>query len=343
MNFTNVTSDLVADTGLHLHALIVSFLRLLLLLLLRGVLRGGLSLPQRLLQVLGSLVGLALAVHRHLRAALVGRRDLLRVVGVGVVAVRASLLRVELDVHRGVEALLVGHVLQFHGFARHVVGFLLLGEVHAAPFADGADAAVGVRPRVAALLLVRVGCVFRTLRLFLLIFLCLDGTGRPAGSRHELHAALLHVHLQGGDELPAVLAFDEFVTHGQTGTQHVLLLLGDFRLADAFRYAHLAGRDIRDFVRLAVDADERGDDLARFPVHEVHDPAEVARFAQVLPVIVGELVFLVVVELLLLADEVRHKADVALAVLLEGEAGVQFESLSARNWATPSPSRTCRS
>ena len=50
---------------------------------------------------------------------------------------------------------------------------------------------------------------FRTLRLFLLIFLCLDGTGRPAGSRHELHPALLHVHLQGGDELPAVLAFDE--------------------------------------------------------------------------------------------------------------------------------------
>ena len=142
----------MADTGLHLHALIVFLLRLLLLLLLCGVLRGGLSLPQRLLQVLGSLVGLALAVHRHLRAALVGRRDLLRVIGVGVVAVRASLLRVEPDVHRGVEALLVGHVLQFHGFASHVVGFLLLGEVHAAPFADGADAAVLVRPRVAALL-----------------------------------------------------------------------------------------------------------------------------------------------------------------------------------------------
>ena len=169
--------DLVADTGLHLHALARFLLRLLLLLLLRGVLRGGLSLPQRLLQVLGSLVGLALAVHCHLRAALVGRGDLLSVVGVGVVAVRASLLRVEPDVHRGVEALLVGHVLQFHGFASHVVGFLLLGEVHAAPFADGADAAVGVRPRVAALLLVRVGCVFRTLRLSLcgvvLGFLCL--------------------------------------------------------------------------------------------------------------------------------------------------------------------------
>ena len=175
--------------------------------------------------------------------------------------------------------------------------------------------------------------IFRALSLSLcgivLGFLRLGGTGRPAGSRHELHAALLHVHLQGGDELPAVLALDEFVAHGQPGTQHVLLLLGDFRLADALRYAHLVCRDIRDFVRLAVDADERGDDLARFPVHEVHDPAEVARFAQVLPVVVGELVFLVLVEFLLLADEVRHKADVALAVLLEGEAGIQFESLSA--------------
>ena len=91
LNFTNVTSDLVADTGLHLHALIVFLLRLLLLLLLRGVIRGGLSLPQRLLQVLGSLVGLAIVVHRHLRAALVGRSNLLCIVRVRVVAVPASL------------------------------------------------------------------------------------------------------------------------------------------------------------------------------------------------------------------------------------------------------------
>ena len=164
-------------------------------------------------------------------------------------------------------------------------------------------------------------------------FLCLCGTGRPAGSRHELHAALLHVHLQGGDELPAVVALDELVAHGQSGTQHVLLLLGDFRLADALRDAHLVCRDVRDFIRLAVDADEGGDDLARFPVHDVHDPAEVARFAQVLPVIVGEFVFLVLVEFLLLADEVRHEADISLAVLLEGEAGVQLERFAAEGWA----------
>ena len=149
---------------LHLHALIVSLLRLLLLLLLFVVFRSGLPFLQRLFQVLGRLVGLALAVHRHLCAALVGRGDLLRVVGVGVVAVRTSLLRVELDVHRGVEALLVGHVLQFDGFACRVIGFLLVGEVHTAPFADGADATISVRPRVAALLFLW-GCgIFHALR-----------------------------------------------------------------------------------------------------------------------------------------------------------------------------------
>jgi len=135
--------------------------------------------------------------------------------------------------------------------------------------------------------------------------------------------------LQGGDELPAVLAFDKFVAHGQPGAEHVLLLLGDFRLADALRYAHLVCRNVGNLVRLAVYADERGDDLARFPVHDVHDPAEVARFAQVLTVFVRELVFLVLVEFLLLADEVRHKADITLAVFLEGEARVQLESLAA--------------
>ncbi len=38
---------------------------------------------------------------------------LLGVVGVRVVAVRTALLRVELDIHRGMEALLVGHVSSF--------------------------------------------------------------------------------------------------------------------------------------------------------------------------------------------------------------------------------------
>ena len=74
---------------------------------------------------------------------------------------------------------------------------------------------------------------------------------------------------------------------------------------------HLVCRNVRDFIRLAVYADERGDDFTRFPVHDVHDPAEVARFAQVLTVFVRKLVFLVFIEFLLLADEVRHEADIA--------------------------------
>ena len=37
-------------------------------------------------------------------------------------------------------------------------------------------------------------------------------------------AALLHVHLQGGDELSAVVALDELVAYGQSGAEHVPLL-----------------------------------------------------------------------------------------------------------------------
>ena len=214
--------DSVADTGLHFHALARFLLRLLLLLLLAGVLRVGLTFLQRLSQILCSLVGLAIVVHRHLRAAPRWTEQPAVHCQGRVVAVRASLLRVELDIHRGMEALLVGHVLQLHGFTRHIVGFLLVGEAHAAPFADGADAAVLVRPRVAALLLLGLCGIFPALRLtFRCVafgFLCLCGTGRLAGSRHELHAALLHVHLQGGDELSAVVALDdELVAYGQSG------------------------------------------------------------------------------------------------------------------------------
>ena len=63
----------MADTGLHFHAFVVLLFRLLLLLLLAVVLWGGLTFLQRLFQVLCRLVGLALVVHRHLRAALVGK------------------------------------------------------------------------------------------------------------------------------------------------------------------------------------------------------------------------------------------------------------------------------
>ena len=84
--------DSVADTGLHVHSLARFLLRLLLLLLLAGVLRVGLTFLRRRSQILCSLVGLAIVVHRHLRAALVGRGYRLRVVGVRVVAVRGIII-----------------------------------------------------------------------------------------------------------------------------------------------------------------------------------------------------------------------------------------------------------
>ena len=53
------------------------------------------------------------------------------------------------------------------------------------------------------------------------------------------------------------------------------------------------------------------------------------RFAQVLSVLVGELVSLVFVEFLLLADKVRHEANIAFTVFLEGEAGIKVEGFAA--------------
>ena len=60
--------------GLHLHALAslgLFLFSLLLLLLLFLVIGCSLSLLQRLLHMLGCLIGLALVVHGYLRAALV--------------------------------------------------------------------------------------------------------------------------------------------------------------------------------------------------------------------------------------------------------------------------------
>ena len=76
----------------------------------------------------------------------------------------------------------------------------------------------------------------------------------------------------------------------------MMILIGLWPTAPPIACVDMLGipfcRNVRDFIRLAVDADVGGDDFARFPVHNVHDPTEIARFAEVLPVIVGEFVFL---------------------------------------------------
>ena len=105
--------DLVADTGLHLHAL-GCFLRFILLLLLAGGLQGGLTLSAKgSFRFFGASVGVPTLFHRHLRAALVERGDPHRALSGFGHSSTDSPSRVELDIHRGMEALLVGHVLRF--------------------------------------------------------------------------------------------------------------------------------------------------------------------------------------------------------------------------------------
>ena len=162
-----------------------------------------------------------------------------------------------------------------------------------------------------------------------LVALLLHGTGRLARAGHELHASLLHVHLQGGDELAAVVALDELVLDGQSGTEHLSLLWGNLRLANAFGDADAGGGHVGNLVGLAVDADEGGGYLTRGLVHQVHDSAEVACLLQGFLLFRGELVTLVLVELLLLADEVGNETHVAVVVLAEGEAGIEAERLSS--------------
>ena len=162
-----------------------------------------------------------------------------------------------------------------------------------------------------------------------LVALLLHGTGRLTRAGHELHASLLHVHLQGGDELAAVVALDELVLGGQSGTEHLTLPRGDLRLADTFRNADAGGGHVGNLVGLAVDADERRGYLARGLVHQVHDSSEVACLLQGFLLFRGELVTLVLIELLLLADEVGNETHVAVVVLAEGEAGIEAERLSS--------------
>ena len=216
--------------------------------------------------------------------------------------------------------LLVRHVLQSDGLACLVVRLLLFRQGLAAPFGDAADTAVLVRPCVPFLLLrillfsvVHVRFQFRQFRVVLFLY----GTRGLSGARHELDSALFHIHLQGRYELPSVIAFHQLVFYRQPRTEHFLLLFGDFRLSDSFRYAYLAGRDIGDFVRLAVNADVRGDNLSGFLVHKVNHTPHVAGSLQVPFVVFRELVSFVFVKFLFLADEMRYKTDAAVLVFPE--------------------------
>ena len=63
------------------------------------------------------------------------------------------------------------------------------------------------------------------------------------------------VHLPCNKCMPFLKAVDKSRSEMCIRDRHILLLLGDFRLADALRDAYLARRNVRDLIRLAVDAD----------------------------------------------------------------------------------------
>ena len=93
-----------------------------LLTLLSLIYRRSLPLLQRLLYMLGGLIGLSFVVHGYLGTAFIGRGYDLALVRIGVIPERAAFLHVELDVYCGGIALLVRDILQTDGLMYIVAG-----------------------------------------------------------------------------------------------------------------------------------------------------------------------------------------------------------------------------
>ena len=94
-------------------------------------------------------------------------------------------------------ALVVLRVGKHHRLALHVVLDLLLGKDVIFPFLDGADAPVLVHPRAVAALPLTIIVLFLTLRVGIVLRFALTlGLLLPRLPRHELHVALVGVHLQ---------------------------------------------------------------------------------------------------------------------------------------------------
>ena len=232
---------------------------------------------QGFLHALGLLIGLALIVHGYLCLTLRcwGLGDcLVGIIGIGQ---RTAFLRAELQVHRGGYTLLVGHSVEFDGLALQVVTLLLVGELHALPLADGLDVAVLVRPLWTALFLctVTVGILCLALCLLAAILLLLLSVTVAVATGYELHTFLFDVGLQGGGELATVGKFNLLVLQGQSGTEHVLFLLSQFRVAYLLRNAQTAHGQVCNLVGLAVDADDAWHTFASL-VQEVNDTSHVA-------------------------------------------------------------------
>lgn len=126
---------------------------LTLLLLLFLILRGCLTLLERFIDILGSLVGLALVVHGELSLTLSSRLDGLCLIGISGMRERTAFHRVELDIDGGLLALFVNVTFDFHRFSGDIISLLLVGEMNITPFPDRLYTAVFECPALFLLLL----------------------------------------------------------------------------------------------------------------------------------------------------------------------------------------------
>ena len=81
--------------------------------------------------------------------------------------------------------------------------------------------------------------------------------------------------MQGGGELAAVGKLNLLVLQGQSGTEHVLFLLRQFRVADLLRDAQTTHWQVCNLVCLAVDAYDAWHTFASL-VQKVNDTPHVA-------------------------------------------------------------------
>ena len=224
---------------------------------------------------------------------------------------RTLFLLIELEEYRAWLALLVRDIGNLDFLAGLVVGNLLLREMCVLPLGDTLGIAVGIDPRIALLLLLFAG---------LLLFERLGAD--------KLHITLVGVVLQVTGELAAVvqldlLAFDDTAVFEDADFLHRELGFADFVLD-----VYLVHRHGHDVVCQTVDADKA---LFHFPglwVGKLDCLTEIPGFEKLLLVLFCELVSLERhIESRLVLDEVRHKTECSVRILLKGETGIDGKLL----------------
>lgn len=132
---------------------------------------------------------------------------------------------------------------------------------------------------------VTVGILCLALCLLARVLFLLLTVALAIATGYELHTLLFYVGLQGGgalgfsawlvQELAAVGKLNLLVLQGQFGTEHVLFLFRQFRVAGLFWDAQTAHGQVCNLVGLAVDADDAWHTFASL-VQKVNDTPHVA-------------------------------------------------------------------